>query len=260
MSHLPTHRSFYHCGPELPGQAIMVQRKWASTVSIGDPSRQDVDWGHEILVPGCMHMLWWITAGVLRGVINMYLNSHSAAARVQQLKAAVSKLGAFRQRRSHLSRCEFIFGGDRNFIMAPEHRLSSNPSGNWFPGTPTLQAWKDFMESLGNASVVEQSDFTWQRLSTTNEGEQRYCKKILDVAGVAVDLRRYFTATSTVANIPYKHASDHQPVSIVFAWTGRAKPARERGAPRIPFVPELDDADFSNEFNPEVERWKSSRP
>ena len=128
MSHLPTHRSFYHCGPELPGQAIMVQRKWASTVSIGDPSRQDVDWGHEILVPGCMHMLWWITAGVLRGVINMYLNSHSAAACVQQLKAAVSKLSAFRQRRSHLSRCEFIFGGDRNFIMAPEHRLSSNPS------------------------------------------------------------------------------------------------------------------------------------
>jgi hypothetical protein len=96
-------------------------------------------------------------------------------------------------------------------------------------------------------------------------GEHHFCKKILDVAGMSVDEGRYlnFKATSTVVpNMPFEHASDHQPVSLVFQDSQKVKPARERGAPRIPFVPEwlLEDASFAKDFNSEVEPWRASRP
>ena len=63
VSHVPTHASFYHSGLQLPGQAILIQRSWGATVGIGDAERQNVDWGHEILVQGCMHMLLVETRG-----------------------------------------------------------------------------------------------------------------------------------------------------------------------------------------------------
>ena len=263
LSHLPTHMSFYHCGLELPGQAILVQRKWATTMGIGDLSRENTDWGHEVLVQGSMHMIWWITAGTLRGIINMYMDSHSANERVRQLREAADRIRNFKQNQRECTKCEFIFGGDRNFTSAPEHRTSSDQAGNWFPGSPTLQAWSDLMEALGNGAVVEQSGFTWQRISHMANGEHHFCKKILDVAGMSVDEGRYlnFKATSTVVpNMPFEHASDHQPVSLVFQDSQKVKPARERGAPRIPFVPEwlLEDASFAKGFNSKVEPWRAS--
>ena len=121
------------------------------------------------------------------------------------------------------------------------------------------------METLGNGAVVEQSEFTWQRISHMANGEHHFCKKILDVAGMSVDEGRYlnFQATSTVVpNMPFEHASDHQSVSLVLQDSQKVKPARERGAPRIPFVPEwlLEDASFAKDFNSEVEPWRASRP
>ena len=265
FSHLPTHQSFYHCGPELPGQAILVQRMWAATVGVGDKSRLNQDWGHEVLVSGCMHMMWWVQAGVLRGVINMYLDSHSTNERVRQIREAATQIHAFKQKLQQCSRYEFVFGGDRNFTTTPEQRLSSDQAGNWFPGSATLQAWSDLMEALGSGTIIEQSEFTWQRISTTANGERRFCKKVLDVAGTSLEGGRYvnFTAQSVVVpNMPYPHASDHQPVSLKFQDSRRAKPARERGAPRIPFAPEwlLDDEAFSKDFLVEVESWRASRP
>jgi hypothetical protein len=96
-------------------------------------------------------------------------------------------------------------------------------------------------------------------------GDRRFCKKILDVAGVSVEPGRYmnFTPQSTVVHdMPFPNASDHQPISLMFKESGRTRPARERGAPRIPFVPEwlLEDADFLADLAPRVDSWKVSRP
>ena len=68
--------------------------------------------------------------------------------------------------------------------------------------------------------------------------------------------------SSVVHDIPYQNASDHQPISLTFKDSGRTKPAKESGAPRIPFVPELlsGDADFSMDMASRVEFWKMSRP
>jgi hypothetical protein len=61
-------------------------------MGIGDLSRENTDWGHEVLVQGSMHMIWWITAGTLRGIINMYMDSHSANERVRQLREAADRI------------------------------------------------------------------------------------------------------------------------------------------------------------------------
>ena len=181
--HLPTRTGFYYCGLELPGQVIFVQRKWAATVGVGDVGRQHVDWGHEVIVPGCMHMLWWRQGDVLRGVINMYLDSHSPGERVWQLRESVDKLRNFKRRNANGQRCEFIFGGDRTCITSPEQRLSSDPTGSWFPGGPTLEAWSNFLQEQGAGALVEQTEFTWQRISAMANGERRFVRRFSMLRG-----------------------------------------------------------------------------
>ena len=177
----------------------------------------------------------------------------------------MDRLRNFKRRSASGLRCEFIFGGDRNFISSPEQRLSSDPTGNWFPGGPTLQAWSEFQAELGAGTVVEQSEFTWQRISSTSNGETRYCKKILDIVGVSLDQGRYLNfspQSAVVHDMPFPNASDHQPISLMFTDSGRTKPASERGAPKVPFVPEwlLADVEFSAHLTTHVESWKMSRP
>jgi hypothetical protein len=61
--------------------------------------------------------------------------------------------------------------------------------------------------------------------------------------------------------MPFPNASDHQPISLMFTDSGRTKPASERGAPKVPFVPEwlLADVEFSAHLTTHVESWKMTR-
>ena len=151
LSHLPTHMRFYNCGEGLPGQAILVQRKWAATVGIGDRDRQRQDWGHEVLVQSCAHMVWWITHGVLKAIVNMYLDSHSAQQRVHQLEAMAARIRSFKQAQSTCAQFEFIFDGDRNFVTVPEHRSdSSDQTGQQALGS-TARPNRSSLGALGSS-------------------------------------------------------------------------------------------------------------
>ena len=160
FDHLPSHRSYCHCGSTLPGQAILVERKWADSKGIGYETTKGVEWDHEVAVEGSMHVLWWIDGDVVRGILNLYLNANSARVRASQLQEATKWFTNFRQRHEQTDtgrndrHVELIFGGDRNLISDPEHRTNTQRDGPWHPGREVLQSWDLFLGSLGQAVVA----------------------------------------------------------------------------------------------------------
>ena len=125
------------------------------------------------------------------------------------------------------------FGGDRNFITSPEHRVSSSATGGWHPGRETIQAWSVVMDAMGLGAVVEQCDFTWQRIARSRTGENSFCRKILDVVGASIDYARNLHAAAhamVVHTLPFPNASDHKPIALAFTDILTQRPKREAGA------------------------------
>ncbi len=213
-----------------------------------------------------MHLLWWVEQNLVRGVINMYLDLHSAATRSRQLIAASDWFRCFRSRMADRGLAEgiFVFGGDRNFTSAPEHRLSSSTSGTWYPGAATMQAWASFMASIGDGHVLEQPEFTWSRIQDRQDATYWYCRKILDVSGLVIDPLKHVNwrpESKVVPNMPFPHASDHCPIDLCFKPTNPLRPKRQQGAPRIPYIPDwlFECDDFMKDLSETVGAWKASR-
>ena len=81
---------------------------------------------------------------------------------------------------------------------------------------------------MGQGMVVQQPEFTWERVSQQRDGITEYCKQVLDVAGTAVDglsYANYVARSICVQDLPFPNASDHRPVSLDFA---EVRPARNR--------------------------------
>ena len=271
FSHLPSHIPFYHCGPNLSGQAILFERKWAAPLGIGDEASRGVTWDHEVVVEGAMHAVWWVEGENIRGFLNIYLSARSERERVRQLRAATAwmtdfrrKIAAQRPSVNLATSLEWSFGGDRNFVSCPEHRFSSSSQGHWHPGTGVLQAWDAFEHAMGHGAVAEQAEFTWERVSRTREGNLSYCREVIDVAGISVPGFKYINvlaSSSVIEKLPYPSASDHKPVSLVFRPVRRLKRTRDAGAPRLFNIPEwiADDTRFVQKLEEVICEWKLDR-
>ena len=111
VSHVSTHMAFYHCETGLPGQVILIQRSWAAQAGIGTQEGKRRTWSHAVLVQGCAHMVWWLEGSVVKAVVNLYLDSHSPALRVRQLKALAAAIRDFKHSMTEGHRFEFIFWG-----------------------------------------------------------------------------------------------------------------------------------------------------
>jgi len=162
-----------------------------------------------------------------------------------------------------LRRVEWLFGGDRNFTASAEERLSSNGPGNWYPGAATLQAWEGFESSMGFGMIVPQEDFTWERLCKTRDG-CTYCKQVLDVAGVSVDLLssvNFVPSSICETRMPFPAASDHKPVAVEYRLAKPPRKTNDKGAKRVFRVPEwlLEDSAFSEQLGIRIEEWSRSR-
>ena len=217
-----------------------------------------------------MHAAWWIDGLAVRGLLNLYLDAHSATKRAQHLNDAATWMSNFRRRVQQWEarddaeyRIEWVFGGDRNFTSAPEHRQTSAPSGTWHPGTQTLQALENLQNAMGHGNVIDQPDFTWERIHRTGEGLQ-YWKEVLDVAGVSIEPLRYINflpVSKRVQTIPHPRASDHWPVSIEFQHGKKQRWQSERGAPKLPYIPEwlVSEPGFGVELAQLLEEWRSER-
>ena len=79
---------------------------------------------HLILVEGGAHGFWYDTAGARRLYVNIYLDSHSACNRAQQLKGLCQAIETFRTK-SAPARLEVIICGERDFVMDPAQRDAS---------------------------------------------------------------------------------------------------------------------------------------
>ena len=116
-----------------------------------------------------------------------------------------------------------------------------------------------------NGTVVEQPEYTWQRIQTDRDGCVSFHRAVLDVAGMSVEPFRYvnYTAVSRrIDTIPFPSASDHMPIGIAWQKVRRGKCRGERGAPRMPHVPEcvFEDTDFSDKLQEYTRAWSSNRP
>ena len=231
FSHCPSHIPFYHCGPDIAGQAILLERKWATSVGIGVDASRGVAWDHEVVVNGAMHAVWWMEGVTTRVFLNVYLSSRSADERARQLAEATAWIAAFRRRRkaqtqNAVDSVEWVFGGDRNFVNSPEHRHSTSSEGSWHPGVAVLRAWDEFENAMGHGTVMEQPEFTWEKIWTCRDGTVHYCREILDIAGCSIKGFMYINVlpcSSIVDNLPHPTASDHKPVSLSFQPARRLK-------------------------------------
>ena len=180
--------------------------------------------------------------------------------RLRQLKALAAAIRDFKHSMTEGHRFEFIFGGDRNFITSPEHRVSSSATGGWHPGRETIQAWSVVMDAMGLGAVVEQCDFTWQRIARSRTGENSFCRKIL--GGSLNRLYSELACSCTVVHtLPFPNASDHKPVALAFTDILTQRPKREAGAAPTPYVPEwlFQERAFVEELESGFEAWKGGR-
>ena len=189
-----------------------------------------------------MHALYWIDRFVVRGFLNMYLDSHAADTRTTQLKEATAWMVAFKEKvhqtgaRDGINyQMEWVYGGDRNFTTAPEQRLTSSSSGTWHACTRFLRAWQSFEAAMGHGNVIDQPEFTWKRVARSRHGRLDHWKQILDVVGISAEHLRYVNfipVFDRIGNIPHPRASDHWPVSIEFPRGEKRRWRAERGAQR----------------------------
>ena len=155
FQHHPSHMACYHCAPKISGQAILVERRWASKVTIGQQSTEQLRWGAEVVVHGSMHAIWWIDGLAVRGILNIYLDSHSAEQRVHQLRGGGSLLRSFRERvvswgsrDGHDYHVEWICGGTeisrrhRNIVkLHPRRELGTQELPPWTLGKVSRNIW-----------------------------------------------------------------------------------------------------------------------
>ena len=73
FGYLQSHIPFYHCGPMLPGQVILVENKRASRMHIGDDQVRGQQWSHEIIPGTSTHVLWWKYRQAARCFLNILL-------------------------------------------------------------------------------------------------------------------------------------------------------------------------------------------
>ena len=238
-----SHRPVYHCGAHCIGQVILVDRGQCALYGIGDEALEGRNWGHDILEEGSVHMLWWQVRPIFRCFVNMCLGSHSAAERIRQLRAAMSSLRLSRDRATaggDIS-LEFLFEGDLNFTNAPEHQISSTIGGTWYPGRPTMEAWQEFWKQCMMHMWSNNHNLLGAAFVQMGIGQRTTAEKVLDVGGISIDTMRYVCVNAVITGVKeihVYHASDHLPVLITCTDVGPPKPKRQRGAPRLPYIPE----------------------
>jgi len=126
------------------------------------------------------------------------------------------------------------WGGDRNFTVSEEERVSTMRDTVWRPSRVMNVAWEQWQRST-RAEEVSQPEFTWRKivgLNAASEGEPQpepphggasgaesgYSAAVLDAVGVNCDL--CFELDPSVkpvavrVDLPHPQRSDHHPVAI----------------------------------------------
>ena len=192
---------------------FIVSEQWAREQGVEESRGEENGKNFEAVIPGVMHALRFSEDVENGWILHLRLSAHSEAERIAQLKRATAWV------RERVSEGDtVIFGGDRNFVLQDEERLSS-AAGTRRVSKNMRAAWEDFLASF-RGRQVGQPEFTWSRTGEKTTGQAVWTYAILDVAGTnAGESENSWTASCRRADwVPHAAtASDHYPVEL--RWT-----------------------------------------
>ena len=208
------------------------------------------------------HGFWYRVCDAIRLYVNIYLNSHPSAVRVQQFRALKASIRSFVDR-FPADAVECVIGGDLNFVLSPEQRSSSSAASGWHPGQPVMNAWGDLLCTLGATQAGEIEDYTFRRAGFTRAGDRWWISETLDFARAGFDFLKHAhrqQCTHVVKSLPWPCASDHQAVAVTFA--RRHHRERRLWQPEVAkAMPDwlMYDARFLVELSTHVTEWAGRR-
>ena len=259
FNHFASHIALYNSSGTAPGQALMVSRSWLDSLNL---CPDDAKLQHCIVVPNVAQAFWAKSANKILCICNVYLDAHDARLRIEQLTQIVQFIEQFKTEHAGMENV-FVVGGDRNFVVRPEQHNSSRGT-SWWPGGPTMSAWSEMLQQLGNPLDTELDEHTWIRKLRSSDGSNQWIHRTIDFAAVSLDPVRNMHLQISVSMFRDGRgdtASDHRAVEV--RAVERKPPSRqERNRQRATWgVPEWlsDNASFSHEFELSVQAWLPHR-
>ena len=96
FDHFTDFHCLYNCAARQPGQCIMIRKQFIDHKQLS--SLYDFNSLHHLIfIPAVAHGVWCKEQGAIKLLVNVYLDSHSAATRRNQLLELTRKLKLFRE-------------------------------------------------------------------------------------------------------------------------------------------------------------------